>query len=70
MNNCMTCKHNSYLPNIVDWVSCSHPVTLAKEPKWEPGDPSFVSWRTADVRTTELAHFNPCPAYEAVKPNL
>lgn len=48
-NDCRTCKHNSYYGVTNEWLSCSHPITLAKQPKWEEGDPEFVNFRTADV---------------------
>jgi hypothetical protein len=70
MNDCRTCKHNSYRTLSADvsseWFSCSHPVTLAKQPRPEPGDPKMVDWRTADVRVQEIFQFEDCPAWESV----
>lgn len=62
--NCLTCKHNTYLWLDTDWVSCGHPITLAKTPKWSPGDPAFVTWRTADLSSSDVAKMGECPTYE------
>lgn len=67
VRDCRTCKHNSYgeSPEIKDWVHCVHPVTIAKGPKWEAGDPAMVGYRTSDVRVRDFAdlHF-PCETWE------
>lgn len=64
MSDCRTCKHNSYLPEIKDWVNCSHPVTLSKRPKVETQDPAFVNWMTSDLRAIDIADIGPCPTFE------
>ena len=63
--DCRTCKHNSYLNVVKDWVSCSHPITLAKQPRPEPGDPAFVDFRTGDLHVAQLHNVPKCPTYEA-----
>jgi hypothetical protein len=67
MANCLTCKHNSYLSNpaITGWVSCCHPVTLQKQPRWEKGDPAWVDAMTGDRPVSQLADIGDCSAYEA-----
>lgn len=71
MTDCRTCKHNSYrgLANSIadGWVSCVHPVTLAKEPKWEAGDPAMVSYRTGDVPVSQIHNLADCPTWAAAK---
>lgn len=65
--DCRTCKYNSYLgKDMGPWVSCSHPVTLQKMPKWERGDPAFVSMRTGDLRVADIADVADCPTWEAI----
>lgn len=56
MSDCRTCKHNTYAgsPAITDWVDCSHPITIAKTPKPEAGDPAWVNFMTADRPTLEM----------------
>jgi hypothetical protein len=71
MPNCATCKHNTYggNPNIPNWVSCGHPVTLAKQPHPEPGDPFWVNWMTADALTSQIEDLpDECPTWEARDP--
>lgn len=67
MRNCLTCKHNSYRgqAGIKQWVSCCHPVSLAKTPRWEDGDPAMVSYRTGDVPISQIHELNNCPTWEA-----
>jgi hypothetical protein len=70
MADCSTCKHNTYAgrPAISDWVDCSHPVTIAKTPKPEKGDPEWVNFMTADRRVPEMANMmegRSCAAWEA-----
>lgn len=68
MAQCLTCKYNSYRElgdGIRDeWVSCIHPVTLARGPHWHKGDPTIVNYRTGDVPVSELRNFEECPTYE------
>jgi len=63
--DCRTCAHNTYREIKTEWVSCSHPVTLAKIPKLEKGDPAFVDYRTSDVPVSRISEIGFCPAYEA-----
>ena len=66
--DCRDCTHNSYRKlNETNFVSCSHPVTLAKEPRWEAGDPAIVNWRTADVHVRELWQLQDCPTWEPAR---
>ena len=64
MGDCRDCAHNTYR-NIknCDFVHCDHPITLARGPRWEAGDPWFVSWRTGDVHVREMAQFDGCPTH-------
>lgn len=62
--DCRNCKYNSYKELNSDWVSCNHPVTLLKTPKWEPGDPAFVNYRTGDVPLSEIHNLSGCPTWE------
>lgn len=66
MSDCRDCIHNGYrnTPAIKGWIYCEHPVTRAKTPKWEPGDPEMVAYRTGDVPVSELHNIQDCPAYE------
>jgi hypothetical protein len=66
MTDCRTCKHNSYRKLIsgAGWVSCSHPVTLAKTPRWENGDPEFVNAMTGDIPIARISELQNCPTYE------
>lgn len=69
MSDCRTCKHNTYhgSPQIADWVDCSHPTTIAKAPRPEPGDPAWVNLMTADMKVGQmLAQMVGviCPAWE------
>jgi hypothetical protein len=63
---CRTCRHNTYggSPQITEFVDCGHPITLDKTPKWKPGDPAMVSWRTADMHVRDLWQIMPCPTWE------
>lgn len=63
--DCRNCRHNTYV-DIVDcrWVDCIHPITLAKGPRWEPGDPSFVNMRTADLPLSRLSEVADCPCWQ------
>jgi hypothetical protein len=67
MADCRTCKHNSYgdSPNLKDWVDCTHPITLAKTPKPEAGDPAWVNAMTSDMTVSDMACLiSDCPAWE------
>ncbi|OHV24928.1 hypothetical protein EOS93_25280 [Rhizobium sp. RMa-01] len=68
MSDCRSCKHNTY-QNIAgcDFVSCGHPVTMAKTPKPEPGDPAWVDAMTADMRISQMESYSmlDCAAWEA-----
>ena len=65
---CKTCKWESYGPAIPDWISCHHPVTLAKQPPWQKGDPAMVSWRTTDVNVArDGRELMDCPTFEAAE---
>jgi hypothetical protein len=66
--DCRTCKHNTYI-DIKDCshVSCGHPITRAKEPRFATGDPAMVNFRTGDVPLRDLEYFQDCAAYEAVQ---
>lgn len=63
-NDCRTCKHNSYKDIKTDWVHCSHPITIRKMPKWERGDPAFVSLRTGDLHISGIGDIGDCPTWE------
>jgi len=67
MANCATCKHNSYVNLETDWVSCGHRTTLAKQPRWEFGDPIAVNAMTSDWRASEAAAWDVCPTYEQAR---
>lgn len=62
--DCRTCRYNTYGDLATEWVSCCHPVTIAKMPKWEEGDPSFVYMRTGDLRVANIADVLNCPTWE------
>ena len=66
MGDCRTCKHNTYGGNraILGWVSCEHPVTVAKTPQWRQGDPAMVSYRTGDVPISQIHSLQDCPCWE------
>jgi hypothetical protein len=63
--DCRTCLHNSYIGVTSDWVSCGHPKTLAKVPRWEAGDPSFVNMLTGDIKIDLIDQMGDCPTWEA-----
>jgi hypothetical protein len=58
MSDCRTCKYNTY-QNLkrCDAVSCSHPITLAKTPRYETGDPAWVNAMTADMFVSQMAGY-------------
>lgn len=62
-DDCRDCAFNSYAGFDRDWVSCNHPVTLAKTPKWQEGDPAFVNYRTADVPVSQIHELQDCPTW-------
>jgi hypothetical protein len=64
--DCRTCLYNSYhgLSDPVGWVSCNHPKTLSKMPRWEPGDPQWVAMQTGDVPISRIDDLTHCPTYE------
>lgn len=66
MSDCRRCKYNSYVgtPAIKGWVDCGHPITWAKTPKWEKGDPAMVGYRTGDVPVSEIHNLLNCPTFE------
>lgn len=64
MSDCRDCAFNSYIGNVTDWVSCNHPVTLEKTPKWQVGDPAFVNYRTGDVHIRDIHHLTDCPTWQ------
>jgi hypothetical protein len=68
MSECKTCKYNSYreLALASDWVSCGHPTTLSKAPRWEKGDPAAVDAMTGDWNEAEASLWAPCPTFEPV----
>lgn len=65
--DCRTCQHNTYR-NIkdCDFVSCAHPTTLARGPRWEEGDPAMVNFRTGDVSISQIHNLQNCPTYTAI----
>lgn len=69
--DCRTCKHNTYIGSVDDWVSCSHPTTLEKTPRPEKGDPAWVNAMTTDLRVSRMDDygdiFSKCPTFEAAK---
>jgi hypothetical protein len=65
MRDCRTCEHNTYKSIDTDWVSCSHPITIRKSVRWEPGDPAFVSVITGDIPISRIHEFFDCPTWEA-----
>lgn len=63
--DCRTCKHNTYVnSNIPNWVSCGHPITLRKQPRFEAGDPAFVNFMTGDLPVADIGYLQDCAAYE------
>ncbi len=65
--DCRTCFHNTYRAiKDCDYVDCMHPVTLARGPRHQQGDPAMVNWRTADVHLRDIHHFKDCPTWEPV----
>jgi len=66
MSDCRTCKHNTYI-DIKDCshFCCCHPITLARGPKRQDGDPAMVDFRTSDVPLRDLEYFQNCPTYES-----
>lgn len=67
--DCRTCVHNTYVgKDVGEWVSCSHPVTVSKTPKPEPGDPAWVNMLTGDVQWSRLDEVADCPCYSALTP--
>jgi hypothetical protein len=70
MSDCLTCKHNSYLDRGINgWISCVHPVTIKKVPRWERGDPAMVDYRTGDVRIRDLGDIPECPTWQSAAEN-
>jgi hypothetical protein len=64
MSDCRTCDFNSYRNiGVTDFVVCNHPITLARGPRWQEGDPAMVNWRTADVRIRDIENFEDCPTW-------
>lgn len=69
MNNdrdCRNCRHNGYsMLRQSDFISCSHPVVIAKTPRPEPGDPVWVNAMTADIRVSEMdsLQMHSCPTW-------
>lgn len=67
--NCLTCKHNSYRDiEVKDFVSCGHPVTLERGPRWQHGDPAMVNYRTGDVHVSQIHNLTDCPTYSNAQP--
>ena len=70
MTDCRTCRYNTYI-NLPggDWVSCSHPTVIAKTPKFTDGDPAWVNFMTADMRTKDallmFSSHGKCEAYQS-----
>jgi hypothetical protein len=70
-NDCRNCDFNTYKNiNEHDWVSCCHPITIAKSVKWEPGDPAFVNYRTADVSMSDIQYMADCPTWAPRFPDV
>lgn len=65
--NCQTCRHNLYLDlePASGFVMCGHPITQAKMPKFERGDPAWVNMLTADVSIARMEMLADCPKWEA-----
>ena len=66
--DCRTCKHNSYIDLGTDWVSCSHPITLARMAqmqRWGRSEPVWLSMITADVPTSRIDELSDCQAWES-----
>lgn len=67
MSDCRTCKFNTYI-NLENcaWVSCGHPKTLEKTPKYEAGDPVWVNAMTADMAIKDMHSYqmSGCTAWE------
>jgi hypothetical protein len=62
--DCSTCNFNTYKEYPTsDYVSCCHPTTIRKLPKWEVGDPEIVNYRTADIHIRDLHYMAGCPAW-------
>lgn len=65
--DCRTCRHNTYIALAdCEWVDCNHPITLAKGPRWEKGDPAFVNMRTSDLPLSRLSEVADCACWEPV----
>lgn len=64
-NDCRNCFHNTYRA-IKDCThfDCVHPVTLARGPRWQSGDPAMVNFRTSDVPLRDIEYFSDCPTWE------
>ncbi|ASY62479.1 hypothetical protein SJ05684_c10210 [Sinorhizobium sojae CCBAU 05684] len=68
MSDCRTCKHNAYRDiKDCEWVCCAHPVTIAKAPRPEAGDPSWVNAMTADIRASEMDRVGECSTWEPMQ---
>lgn len=69
MGDCRTCKHNTYRDlKDCNFVSCGHPITLAKTPRPEAGDPAWVSAMTADIKIAHMESLSllECEAWETL----
>lgn len=62
--DCRTCAHNIYRGIGTEWVSCAHPITVAKTPRWKEGDPQMVNYRTGDVPIADIGQLANCPTWE------
>jgi hypothetical protein len=66
--DCRTCRHNSYIDiKMTDWVSCGHPKTLVKIPRYEAGDPAWVNMLTGDKHISQLHDVEGCQCWEPVE---
>jgi hypothetical protein len=63
--DCRTCKHNTYKDIATAWVHCVHPISVRKSPRYEKGDPAFVSNMSSDIPISRIAELGECPTFEA-----
>lgn len=66
MAECSSCFHNAYKDIDSVWVDCVHPVTVEKVPRWQFGDPEFVSHMTADMLAADADKLDDCACWEPV----
>lgn len=59
MRDCRNCKFNTYSEiKDCDAVSCIHPKTMEKTPRYEDGDPAWVDAMTADMLISHMESYS------------